>query len=72
MSIRRTGILTMAATGITALLLTGAAIAGPMGGGMGGTTGTTMMQGGTTPTTMMQPGPGTGPVRAWAAPPARP
>jgi hypothetical protein len=63
MSIRRTGILTLAAAGVATLLITGAAIASPMGGGMGsgmgGTTGTTMMQGGTTPTTMMQPPTGT-------------
>ena len=56
MSIRRTGILTLAAAGVASLLITGAAIASPMGGGMGGTTGTTMMQGGATSTTMMQGG----------------
>jgi hypothetical protein len=68
MSARHTGILTLAAAGIASLLLTGTAIAGPMGGGLGGTT---MMQGGgtgtgmggttgTTGTTMMPPGTGAG------------
>jgi hypothetical protein len=60
MSIRRTGILTLAAAGVASLLITGAAIASPMGGGMGGTTGTTMMQGGTTGTTQPGTGMGTG------------
>jgi len=60
MNIRRTGVTLLAATGVAALLLAGVAAANPMGGGMGGTTGTTMMQpgggmGGTTGTTMMQP-----------------
>ena len=60
MSIRRAGITLLAATGIAALLATGVAAASPMGGGMGGTTGTTMMQGTTTPTTVMQRGTGPG------------
>ena len=61
MSRRRTGIVTLAAAGITALLLTGVAAASPMGGGMGGrTTGTPMMGGGVT-TTVTVPATGTGP-----------
>ena len=59
MSRRRTGIVTLAAAGITALLLTGVAAASPMGGGMGGlATGTPMMGGGAT-TTVTAPATGT-------------
>ena len=59
MSRRRTGIVTLAAAGITALLLTGVAAASPMGGGMGGlATGTPMMGGGAT-TTVSAPATGT-------------
>ena len=65
MNVRRTGVTLLAATGMVALLLAGVAAASPMGGGMGGTTGTTMMppgggMGGTTSTTMMPPGGGMG------------
>jgi hypothetical protein len=60
MKMRRTGITALAAAGIATLLITGVAMANPMGSGMGGTTGTTMMQGGTEPTTMIQPGMGSG------------
>jgi S-layer homology domain len=57
MKMRRTGITALAAAGIATLLITGVAMANPMGSGMGGTTGTTMMQGGTgTGPGMMQPG----------------
>lgn len=64
MNIRRTGVALLAVTGVVALLLAGVAGASPMGGGMGGGTGTTMMRptGTTQPTgtTMMQPGAGGG------------
>ena len=58
MNVRRRGITLLTVTGTVALLLAGVAAASPMGGGMGGGTGTPMMQ--PTGTTMTQPG--TGPV----------
>ena len=71
MKVRHKGMALLAAAGMATLLLTGVAVAGPMGGGtggggMGGTTSTAVMQpgtdnpgagmGGTTSTAVMQPG----------------
>jgi endo-1,4-beta-xylanase len=51
MNVRRTGVTLLAVTGTVALLLAGVAGASPMGGGMGGSPGSS---------TMMQPGTGPG------------